>query len=97
MPDEQQPQNIEVDKSVIEKGKVKFMSKAGFFNPAPAKMKMIIKALVYFCTGLSGLVAGSTMFTGNQSKVIIFIITVFILALGAIELATGVQSAKEKE
>lgn len=95
--DEQPVKDIEVEKPVLKEGKIKFMGKAGFFNPAPAKLKMVIKALIFFCTGLNGMVASTTLFTGNQSKVIVFVISIFILMLGAIELSTGVQATKEEK
>lgn len=96
MPQEKEiPQGVEVDKQVVEEGKVKFGTKTAMSNPAPAKMKRIIKALNYFCVGLITAVGATDLFTGYQSKVIVFIIGVFVLALGSLEFLTGVKPVDE--
>lgn len=59
--------------------------------PAPAKMKRIIKALNYFSVSLITMVSATDLFTARQSKIIVFVLGVFILLLGAIELGTGVK------
>lgn len=91
MAEETQAENIEVQKPVTEKGIVTFSVR----NPPPAKLALVLKALRYFCTSLIALLSGSTVFTGNQTKYINFILSVFILFTGAIEIAVGVQPLDE--
>lgn len=86
------PEGIEVSKPVIEKGTVV----PSFKYPAPDRMKRVIKGLNYFIAGLVTSVAATDLFTGGQAKVICFILGVIILALGALELSTGVKPAEEK-
>lgn len=90
------PEGVEITEPVIAQGEVKFLTKSAFSNPAPEKMKRIIKALNYFCVGLVTVVGATDLFTGKQSKIIVFVIGVFVLALGALEVAIGVKPAEEK-
>lgn len=91
------PEGVEVSENVIKPGTVSFMNKTAVNNPAPEKMKRIIKALNYFCVGLMTAVGGSDLFTGGQAKVIVFIIGLFLLAIGSLEFLTGVKPVDEKE
>lgn len=90
------PEGVEISENVVSQGKVKFMTKTAFSNPAPEKMKRIIKALNYFSVGLITAVGATDLFTGRQSKIIVFIIGVFVLALGSLEFITGVKPVDEK-
>lgn len=85
------PDGIEVSKPVIEQGKVV----PSFKYPAPDKMKRVIKGLNYFIAGLVTAVGATDLFSGGQAKVISFILGVVILALGALELSTGVKPAEK--
>lgn len=98
MPEEVQdiPEGIEVSHPVIQPGTVQVLNRAAFSNPAPLKLQRIVKALNYFVAGLVTTVGATDLFTGKQSKIICFILGVFILGLGAIELAFGVRP-EEKE
>lgn len=96
MPQEKDiPKGVEVDKQIIEEGEVKFGTKTAMNNPAPARMKRIIKALSFFSTGLITAVGATDIFTGGQAKIIVFTLGVFILALGAIEFLTGVKPIED--
>lgn len=99
MPEETKPipEGVEVAENVIKSGTVSFMNKTAVSNPAPQKMKRIIKALNYFCVGLMTAVGGSDLFSGGQAKIIVFIIGVFLLALGSLEFLTGVKPVEDKE
>jgi hypothetical protein len=98
MPDETKPipDGVEVTENVIQPGKVTFLNKEAINNPAPQKMKRIIKALNYFCVGLMTAVGGSDLFSGGQAKVIVFVIGVFLLAIGSLEFLTGVKPVDDK-
>lgn len=89
MPDQTEhiPTGIEVTEPVIAHGKVGF----SLSSPAPEKMKRVIKALNYFIAGLVTTVGATDLFSGRQSKIICFVLGVIVLALGALELATGVK------
>jgi hypothetical protein len=89
MPEENKPipKGIEVTEPAVTKGKVGL----SFTDPAPEKLKRIIKALNYFIAGLVTAVGATDLFTGKQAKVICFILGIVVLALGATELATGVR------
>lgn len=91
------PEGVEIDKQVVEEGKVKFGTKTAMTNPAPAKMKRIIKALNYFCVGLITAVGATDLFTGTQTKVIVFVIGVIVLALGSLEFLTGVKPIEDEK
>lgn len=98
MPENQNPipKGIETTEPTITQGEVTFMNKDAFNNPAPVKMKRIIKALNYFCVGLMGLVAGTDLFSGRQVKIIVFIMAAFVLAIGSLEIFFGVKPDNEK-
>ena len=89
------PEGIETDTPVIKQGTVKFMSKAGFMNTAPKKLRIILTTLRYFCTGLITMIGATDLFSGKQAKIFCFILGVVILACGAIEGGTGVQSVAD--
>lgn len=96
MPEEKVPEGVEITEPIIAQGEVKFMTKSAFTNPAPEKLKRIIKALNYFCVGLVTVVGATDLFTGKQSKIIVFVIGVFVLFLGSMEVAIGVKPAEDK-
>jgi hypothetical protein len=73
------------------------MTAAGFNNPPPAKLKRILAALKYFCVSLITMVSATDLFSGGQAKIINFSLGVFILFMGAIELATGVKPVEENQ
>lgn len=91
------PEGVEISENVVSKGQVKFMTRTAMSNPAPEKMKRIIKALNYFCVGLITAVGATDLFSGRQSKIIVFVIGVFVLALGSMEFVTGVKPVDDKE
>lgn len=86
---------VVVEEPVVKKGTVKFMSAAGFKNPAPQILKKVLAAVKYFCAGLVTTVGATDLFSGLQSKVIMFCLGIVILLCGAIEYATGVQSVSD--
>lgn len=88
------PQGVEVAENVIQPGTTQFMTKAAVTNPAPEKLKRIIKALNYFIAGLVTTVGATDLFTGGQSKIICFILGLVVLALGSLEFAFGVKPAE---
>lgn len=87
----QEENKVEIEKPVDTPGKVQFMTAAGFTNPPPAKLKRVLAALKYFTVSLITLVSATDLFSGRQSKIINFALGLSILAMGAIELATGVK------
>jgi len=93
MPEEKQ---IEVETPEVKPGKVEFMTASGFNNPPPVKLKRALAALKYFSVSLITMVSATDLFSGSQAKIICFCLGVFILALGGIELATGVKPIEEK-
>lgn len=90
-----EPGMIEVDQPAIAKGEVKFMGKHGFGNPTPRIVKAWTEGIVYFCAGLIGIVGGSDLFTGRQSKAICLVLAIVVLACGAIQKSTGVKPIHE--
>lgn len=93
MAEENKP--VEVDQPVQTSGKVQFMTAAGFSNPPPVKLKRVLAALKYFSVSLITLVSATDLFSGRQSKIINFVLGLTILAMGAIELATGVKPVED--
>ncbi len=100
MPEENEstpvPEGIEVAKPEIVKGEVNFMNKAGFNNPPPSKLKVVLEALQAFCAGLVTMVGATDLFTGNQPKVIMFILGIISMACYVILKSIGVKPAEEK-
>jgi len=96
MPDQNEPQKIEVDVPVVKTGTVEFMNKAGFTNPAPDKLKRVLQAIKYTLVGLITAVSGTDLFTGKQVKIICFCLGVAILICGGIEVGTGVKSVEQE-
>ena len=82
---------IEVNVPVLQTGEVKFMSKSGFSNPAPDKLKRVLTAIRYTLVGVITMISGSDIFSGGQSKLISFGLGIAILICGGIELGTGVK------
>ena len=97
MENENKEELIEVDVPTMQTGTVKFMTKSGFSNPAPDKLKRVLSALKYAFVGIITAVAGTDLFTGAQSKLISFSLGVAIYILGAIELGTGVKPLDEEK
>ena len=96
MPDEIIPtEKIEVAVPEMKEGKVEFLNKAGFKNPAPEKLKRVLDAMKYTFTSLIGAVAGTDLFTGYQSKVTCFILAICIILCGLVEKAIGVEPIHE--
>ena len=95
MPD-QQPDIVEVQKTVEKKGKVRFnLQQIG--NPTPVLAKRICTAARYFIVSLIGLISASDLFTGGQAKLLIFCGTVLIFLIGAIEICIGLEPAETKK
>lgn len=86
------PHEIEITKPIMSKGKIGF----SFVDPAPEKLKRIIKALNYFIAGLVTTVGATDIFTGGQAKVICFILGIAVLALGSLELGLGVKPSEDQ-
>lgn len=85
---------VEVKEPVLKEGKVKFLSKGAFNSPAPSFVKLIVKTIQASCVGLITLVGGSDMFSGGQSKRIVFVLGVIAIISESIMKATGVVSEK---
>ncbi len=85
---------IEVKEPAMKEGEVQFMSKAAFDNPTPSKLKLAVKVLQGFCLSMITMVSGTTLFTGNQSKWICFVLGALALLFEGINKATGVVSNK---
>lgn len=96
MPEQDEPKKIEVDQTVVKTGTVEFMNKAAFTNPAPDKLTRVLAAIKYTFVGLITMVSATDLFTGGQSKIISFVLSVGILICGAVELGTGVKSIEQK-
>lgn len=86
------PEGVEVSEDVMKRGTVQFMTKSALTNPAPEKLKRVIKALNYFCAGIVAAVGATDLFSGGQAKVICFIVGIFVLALGSLEISIGVKA-----
>lgn len=87
MPDQKIPEGVEVDKPVIQEGKVVIK----FDGPPPRKLRMVCEAIIYFCAGMGGVVGATDLFTGYQAKIIAVVLSSVILACGAILKAIGVE------
>src|SRR5688572_6717888 len=99
MPDEPLPststEKIEVAVPEIKEGKIEFFNKAGFKNPAPEKLVRVLDAMKYTFTSLIGAVAGTDLFSGYQSKVACFVLSICIILCGLFEKSIGVKSIEE--
>lgn len=102
MPDEPKQINAPEDSVettepiIIKDAQVSFMTKKGFKNPPPQKLKMITDTIMAFCAGLTTSVAATDLFTGRQPKIICFILGVIWLACFAIQKGTGVTTSENK-
>ncbi len=79
---------VETTKEVA--GKVVYGGKA-INLPAPATLARWMNAVKYFCATSILMVSGSTIFDGNTSKVITFILSAVIIGAGAVKLSVGVE------
>lgn len=83
--------SIETDKPTITKGKLGISWK----NPTSTKVRIICETIIGSNIGLTALVAGSDLFTGFQSKAIIFILSGVSIIAGAFMKSTGVKPAQD--
>ena len=98
MPEELgQQETHEVDKTVAKQGEVQFLSKEAFKNPAPKYLKIATQSIKKFSIYVTGVLAVTTIFTGNQTKVIVFIVTLVYGLCDALEYSTGVVSTDQKD
>ncbi len=84
------PEIHEVDKTVTKVGEVQFLSKDAFNNPAPKGLQTILTIVKKFTVYASGIMATTTIFSGNQTKLILFISVMVYGLCDAIQAATGV-------
>jgi len=86
------PENtIEVDKKVLRKGTLGFHPQF----PTSVKLRLICETIVYTNAGATAMIGGSDIFTGYQSKVIVFILGVMALIAGGLIKVTGVKPDAE--
>lgn len=86
------PENtIEVDKKVLRKGTLGLHPK----YPTSTKLRLICETVVYTNAGVTALIGGSDIFTGYQTKVLVFILGLAALVAGGIIKVTGVKPASE--
>lgn len=90
------PEIHEVDKTVQKVGEVQFMSKDAFKNPPPKGLQTILTIVKKFAVYASGIMATTTIFTGNQTKIILFISVMVYGLCDAAQAATGVVSTENK-
>ncbi len=88
---------VEVKKPILEEGTVQFMNKAAFRGRTPENVKRVVKAIQTTLVALSGLVAATDLFSGNQSKAIIFILLVAAAVTEGIGKAVGVETVEDKK
>lgn len=81
------PEGIQVDKTVVQPGKVGWHPSM----PPPKKLKDMTDAIIYFCAGAGGIVGATDLFTGYQAKVIALVLSCIILACGALQKGIGVK------
>ncbi len=91
----EEPKAVEVSEPVIKKGNVRFLSPQGFNNPAPEKLKIVIKSLQGFAVGLITMVSATDIFPAPKVKIITFALGAFALLCEAILKATGVESVAD--
>ncbi len=97
MPEDLQPtETHEVDKTVEKKGEVQFLSKEAFKNPAPKGLQIALVTIKKFIVYASGVMAATTVFSGNQTKVIIFAGSLLYGLCDAIQAGTGVVNPNDK-
>lgn len=96
MPEDEKPmpEGIEVEKTVMKKGKLGFYPK----YPTSSRLRLVLETVVYSNTGLVSLVSGSDVFTGGQAKKISFILSAIGIIAGVFIKITGVKPyGKKKE
>lgn len=91
--EEIKPDEVQVDTTTIQKGKVTFFGKPS--NPTPTILARATKALRYFSVSLITMVSATDLFSGGQAKIISFCLGVFILALGGVDIVIGVEPEKK--
>lgn len=98
MPTENQDpiKEVEVATPEVKPGTVQIMNNAGFNNPAPMKLKRVLTAIRYTLVSLITAVGATDIFSGGQSKLIVFVLGLIIILTGGIELATGVKPIDDK-
>lgn len=84
-------ENVEINVPVQQPGKVNFLNKSGFNNPAPSKLKRVLSAIKYTFVSMITSVGASDLFTGKQSKIISFCLGMAVIICGFVEFATGVE------
>ena len=94
MADNPIPETHEVDKTVAKVGEIQFLSKDAFNNPAPKTLQVVLTIIKKFTVYASGIMATTTVFTGNQTKIILFVGVMIYGLCDAIEAATGVVNPK---
>ena len=82
----------EIEVPEMKTGSVEILTKQAFKNPAPAKLTLIVDVVRNFSITLIGLVTATTIFSGNEAKVICFSLAVLCGLCEAIKKATGVVS-----
>lgn len=93
MSEQSSTEPVQVETTKVSTGTIRFGSK-GFGNPTPTLLARITKALRYFCVGLITMISGTDIFSGVQAKLICFCLGAFILLLGGIDMAVGVEPEK---
>lgn len=83
---------VEVKKPALVEGKIKFGKWKGV---TPTKVKNIVAAIQKTLAGLAGVVAGTTIFSGNQSKAIIFILLAGAAIAEGVGYGFGVEKTNE--
>lgn len=92
--EDEETKPVQVDTTKVTTGTVRVMGK-GWRNPTPTLLARVTKGMRYFAVGLITMVSGSDLFTGGQAKIVNFCLGVFILLLGGIDLAVGVEPDKQ--
>lgn len=96
MPEAQLPtQPHEVESTEIVKGRLVIGTKA-FNLPVPTLLANIDKAIRKFCVLMVASVSGSTIFNGNQSKEVTFILAMVIALSYAVDAGFGIKSTDDK-
>lgn len=89
-----QEEKVQVDTTKQVSGKIRAFNLTALLSPTPTILARVTKSVRYFAVGLITMVSGSDLFSGKQAKIINFCLGIFILALGALDLAIGVEPDK---
>lgn len=92
----EEPEKIDVNVPIEQAGTIQFMNKDAVKNPAPDKLKRVLTSIRYTLVSLIASVSATDLFTGAQSKIICFSLSIGIIICGGIELGTGVKPAEDK-